>query len=187
MMRALWLHHHDDAAGGRARRSSSCGAATSSCRRSSRRARLPARLYLPKGTLVRFLDRARRSTAAARSTGPSTSKRCRSTRAPAPSCRSVRLTQLRRRSRRRAVHRHRLPRGERRVCALRRRWRAFDYRRGDWMRIAMTWDDASRTFAVRHRTGCRGMRAASLRLNRCSRRRFAGCSSSRIRQASRSR
>jgi len=40
--------------------------------------------------------------------------------------------------------------------------KTFDYRRGDWMRIAMTWTDASRTFAVRLGAGSR-MRAASLR------------------------
>jgi alpha-glucosidase/alpha-D-xyloside xylohydrolase len=40
--------------------------------------------------------------------------------------------------------------------------KTFDYRRGDWMRIAMTWNDASRTFAVRLDPGSR-MRAASLR------------------------
>jgi alpha-glucosidase (family GH31 glycosyl hydrolase) len=40
--------------------------------------------------------------------------------------------------------------------------KTFDYRRGDWMRIAMTWNDTSRMFAVRLEPGSR-MRAASLR------------------------
>ena len=154
IMRALWLHHPDDPAAV-ARGDEYLWGRDMLVAPVVEKGATSRKVYLPRGTLVRLLDRTSASTAAARSIAPSISRRCRSTCAPARCCRWDRSSNTPSEPSDAPTTLVVYPGADGTSSLYEDDGQSFDYRKGAWMRIATRWQDSARRLTLSLAPGSR--------------------------------
>ena len=140
IIRALWLHDPDDPAAV-ARGDEYLWGRDILVAPVTEKGATSRRLYLPRGTLVRLLDRGERSRAAARSTGPSTWRPSPCTSGPGRSSRWVRSSNTPTRPSDGPLTLRIYPGADGHFPLYEDDGISFGYRKGDWMGIDLAWDD----------------------------------------------